>query len=138
MNSSGSIIIVPRLAKAWEPNINSGILYYKLEAAILKYLYVRHDLGAFVQLGEDPNDALTIENIYIKPENSVGYIIDIDDNSVVLNVASDMIDLVWKNVKTCHVGFIYQVSDANDPMSDIQILKPILYLNPIVSIRQSI
>lgn len=138
MNSSGSLITVPRLVKAWEPNINNEILYYKLEAAILRYLYVHHDLGAFVQLGEDPNDALPIENIYIKPENGVGYIVDIDDNRVVLNVASDMIDLVWKNIKTCRVGFSYQTSDANDPMSDIQILKPILYLNPIASRRQNV
>lgn len=131
MISNGSMIRVPRLTKAWEPNINSGMIYYKLEAAIMRYLYARTDLGAFVQFGEDPNDAPPTETTCVRPENSVGYIVDISDDYVVLDVAADMIDLVWRNIKTCRVGFMYVIDDTQDPMSDIRVLKPILYLNPI-------
>jgi len=137
MTNNGSVITVPRLIKAWEPNINNGMVYYKLEAAIMRYLYAHRDLGAFVQLGEDLDTAPLMEKMYIRPEKTVGYIVDIDDDRVVLDVASDMIDLVWKNVKTCRVGFMYTVVDAQDQMSDIRIVKPILYLNPIAGRRQN-
>lgn len=137
MTNNGSVITVPRLINAWEPNINNGMVYYKLEAAIMRYLYAHRDLGAFVQLGEDLDTAPLIEKMCIRPEKTVGYIVDIDDDRVVLDVASDMIDLVWKNVKTCRVGFMYTITDAQDQMSDIRIVKPILYLNPIAGRRQN-
>ena len=132
MTNNGSLITVPRLTKAWEPNVNNGILYYKLEAAIMRYLYIySNNLGVFVQLGGDPKYAPLTEKMYIKPENMVGQIVDIGDDYVCLDIASDMIDLVWKNIKTCRVGFMYTITDIHDPMSDIQIIKPILYLNPV-------
>ena len=138
MTNNGSLITVPRLIKAWEPNINNGILYYKLEAAIMRYLYMYRNIGAFVQLGEDLNTAPLTEKMCIKPENIVGYITDIGDDYVCLDVAGDMIDLVRKNIKTCRVGFMYAITDAQDQMGDIRILKPILYLNPIAGKRQDV
>jgi len=138
MTNNGSLITVPRLIKAWEPNINNGILYYKLEAAIMRYLYAHSTLGVFVQLGEDLNTAPLIEKMCIRPEKIVGYITDIGDDYVCLDVANDMIDLVRKNIETCRVGFMYATTDTNDPMSDIRILKPILYLNPIAGKRQDV
>lgn len=137
MTNNGSLITVPRLIKAWEPNINNGILYYKLESAIMRYLYMYRNIGTFVQLGEDLATAPLTEKMCIRPEKTVGYIVDIDDDRVTLDVASDMIDLVWKNVKTCRVGFMYTIVDAQDQMSDIRIVKPILYLNPIAGRRQN-
>ena len=44
---------------------------------------------------------------------------DIGDDYVCLDVAGDMIDLVRKNIKTCRVGFMYAITDAQDQMGDI-------------------
>lgn len=127
MMDTASLITIERACKAFEPNPNSGVVYYKLEPAILHTLInMRDTTGMLVQAGQDPNDADMITHTFIRYQVMCGNIVDINDQSVLVDVADDYIDMVWRNLKNLRIFFNYIVDNAKDPMSNVRFVKAIL------------
>lgn len=127
MTNTISLVTIERACKAFEPNPNSGIAYYKLEPAILHTLLnMRESPGMFVQAGYDPEDADMIVRSTVRYQVMCGYIVDINDHSVLVNIADDYIDTVRSNLKNLRIFFNYLVDEAKDPMSNVRYMKAIL------------
>lgn len=140
MSNADVMLTVPRLVNAWEPNPNSGILYYKLESAIMHFMYDHRPSGIYggiyVQFGPDlenvPLGASVLDRLTTRHELVCGTISDITDTEVMFTLFKGAYEEpIRANLDTCRIGFSYMVDNVDDPMSPVRVIKPIMYLRPI-------
>lgn len=137
MSNTNAMFTVPRLVNAWEPNPNTGILYYKLESAIMHFMFDHRPSGIYVQFGPDPEnaplEAWTLDWLTTRYELVCGTISDITDTEVMFTLLKGAYEEpIRANLDTCRIGFAYVVDDGSDPMSPVRVIKPILYPRPII------